>query len=117
MRAGEGPNRLWPLPAVSAPDCSIVLVGVAHFPAPGTLYQIVAADRVSQTRRALAMRLKRADDIQRLCRLLCLFLFGRLMLKLANGVFYIPSHRRRKTSIGEHLLEPQEPAFLPGLFY
>ena len=87
------------------------------FPAPGTLYQIVAADRVSQTRRALATRLKRADDIQRLCRLSCLFLSGRLMLKLANGVFYIPSHRRRKTSIGEHLLEPQEPAFLPGLFY
>jgi hypothetical protein len=70
-----------------------------------------------KTRCALATRLKRADDIQRLCRLSCLFFSGRLMLKLANGVFYIPSHRRRKTSIGEHLLEPQEPAFLPGLFY
>jgi hypothetical protein len=35
---------------------------------------------------------------------------------LANGVFYFPSHRRGKMSIGEYFIEPQEPPFkiIPG---
>src|SRR6202030_4851390 len=35
---------------------------------------------------------------------------------LANGVFYFPSHRRGKMSIGEYFMEPQEPPFkiIPG---